>query len=170
MTSGYPAEADIDTFLSDRGLETLPENDENFLLEFKQFVWGFLNRLDWAGALAVYCPTTTTFNVAAGKYLYKGTVKTYSPGSAVNPTDNDTTYIWLGADNTIDSDIDGNGWPNTEHIKLAEIDVDSDGVITAIRDLRGEAFMRQLKDYITTADVLCYENEVLCYENEVLIY
>jgi len=141
MTNGYPVEVDIDTFLADRGLELVTENNENFVAEFKQFVWGLLNRLDWAGALSVYCPSATTFNVAGGEYLYKGVVKTYTPGSAVNPTDNDTTYVWLTPANAIGSGIDGSGWLTTEHIKLAEIDVDADGVITDVRDLRGRVFL-----------------------------
>jgi hypothetical protein len=141
MTGGYPAEADIDTFLSNRGLELIPEYDANFILEDKKKTWGILNALDWASALGVHCPSPTTFNVRRGKYLFKGVIKTYTPGSAVNPTDNDTTYIWMKPDNTIGSAIDGTGWPSTEHIKLAEIDVDSDGVITDVRDLRGQTFL-----------------------------
>ncbi len=141
MTGGYPAEADIDTFLSDRGLELLTETNPNFIVEFKQFVFGLLNALDWAGVLGVYCPSPTTFNVRGGKYLFAGEVKTYSPGSAVNPTDNDTTFVWLKPDNSIGSAVDGTGWPATDHIKLAEIDVDSAGIITEIRDLRGETFL-----------------------------
>jgi len=128
MDGGYPAEADIDTFLADRGLELITENNPNFIEDYKQFVWGLLNALEWAAALGVYCPSPTTFNVRGGKYLFKGEVKTYSPGSAVDPTNNDTTYIWLKPDNSIASDIDGNGWPATEHIKLAEIDVDSEQI------------------------------------------
>jgi len=141
MEGGYPAEADIDDFLSDRGIELVTESNTNFLLEFKQLIYRLLNDADWAGALAVYCPSATTFNVRGGKYLFKGTVKTYSPGSAVDPTNNDTTYIWLKPDNSIDSGTDGSGWPSTEHIKLAEIDVDSDGNITDVRDLRGQTFL-----------------------------
>jgi len=141
MERGYPSETDIDSFLAERGLEIVPENISPWLIEFKQFVWGVLNRLDWPGALAVYCATGTTFNVAGGKYNYCGKVKTYTPGSSVDPTDSDTTYIWLKPDNTIGSGIDGSGWPATEHIKLAEIDVDSEGTITEIRDLRGETFL-----------------------------
>ena len=140
MTGGYPAEADIGQFLTDRGLELVTENLVNYIADHKQFVWGLLNAIDWAMALGVYCPSPTTFNVRDGKYQFKGQVKTYSAGSAVDPTDNDTTYVWLKPDNTIGSDIDGNGWPNTEHIKLAEIDVDGSGNITDIRDLRGETF------------------------------
>ena len=141
MERGYPTETQIDSFLADRGLEVVPAGTSPWITEFKRFVWGFLNRLDWPGALAVYCATPTTFNVAGGDYNYKGKVKTYTSGSSINPTDNDTTYIWLKSDNTIGSGIDGSGWPTTEHIKLAEIDVDSEGIITAIRDLRGQTFL-----------------------------
>ena len=141
MTNGYPPEADIDSFLSDRGLELITENNSDFIREHKQYIYGILLALDWAAVLGVYCPSTTTFNVRGGMYLFNGTVKTYAPGSAVDPTDNDTTYIWLKGDNTIGSAVDGTGWPATEHIKLAEIDVDSDGVITEVRDLRGRTFL-----------------------------
>lgn len=141
MTNGYPAEADIDDFLSDRGIEVPTENNSNYYAEFKQFLWGILNALGWAGALGVYCASTTTFNVRGGRYLFKGEIKAYTPDTAVDPTDNDTTYIWLEPDNTIDSAIDGDGWPDTEHIKLAEIDVDSDGIITEVRDLRGQSLL-----------------------------
>ena len=149
MTGGYPAEADIDAFLAERGLELVTETNPNFIAEFKQFIYGLINAFDWANVLGVYCPSTTTFNVRGGKYLYKGQVKTYTPSDAVDPIDNDTTYIWLAGDNTIDSGIDGDGWPADEHIKLAEIDVDSDGIITEIRDLRGQSFMQYLASYVT---------------------
>jgi len=163
---GYPPEADILAFFAERGIEIITENNPNFIVEFVQSLWALINAFDWAGALGVYCPSPTTFNVRGGKYLFAGEVKTYTPGAAVNPTDNDTTYVWMKYDNTIDSGIDGSGWPSTEHIKLAEIDVDTDGVITDVRDLRGETFLARLK----FEDILCYEGEILTYEDEVLIY
>ena len=140
MSKGYPAQADIDDFFSDLGLELISDNNVNFETEEKQWMWGILQRLKCLLSLAVYAVTTTTFNVAGGRYDYNGTVKTYTAGAAVNPTDNDTTYVWMNADNTIGSAIDGTGWPATEHIKLAEIDVDADGVITDIRDMRTVTF------------------------------
>jgi len=142
MENGYPAVADIESFLSDRGLEVLTENNPEFIDEFTQFFWGLVNAIDWSSALGVYLPSATTFNVRGGHYNYKGDIKEYTPGEDVNPTDNDTTYIWLEPDNSIDSGIDGDGWPTTEHIKLAEIDVDAEGVITEIRDLRGKQFLQ----------------------------
>lgn len=145
MTGGYPAEADIDTFLTARGIDVAGmENNPNFLLEFKQLIYRLINDCDWAGALAVYCPTASTINVRGGQYLYDGTVKTFTPGSAIDPTNNDMTYVWLTPTNTIGHDIDGSGWPGTAHVKLAEVDVDADGIITAIRDMRGQTFMRYI--------------------------
>ena len=143
MSNGYPSEAAINTFLSDRGIELVSENNWNFMQEWLETFWGVFNSLDWATALGVWLPSATTFNVRGGEYMYGGVIKTYTPGAAINPTDNDTTYIWIDSDNTVGSDIDGDGWPATDHIKLASIDVDGDGVITDIRDLRGQMFLRE---------------------------
>jgi hypothetical protein len=142
MSQGYPAVADIDTALAARGIEMIHENNmEDLHSDLKREKWAHTNFCDWAGNLGVFCPSPSTFNVVGGKYLFRGDIKTYTPSTAVNPTDNDTTYIWLKPDNTIDSAVDGTGWPATEHVKLAEIDVNSSGVITAVRDLRGQTFM-----------------------------
>ena len=170
MTRGYPPEADIDTFLAERGLEIPTEGNANYIAEFKQFLWGILNKLDWAGTLAVYAATSTTFNVAGGDYLYRGTVKTYTPGSAVNPTDNDTTYVWLTPTNTISSGIDGDGWPNSEHVKLAEVDVDSDGIITQITDMRGRAFMEYGPIDSVIDRIVTHDGDVVTYEGNVIYY
>ena len=141
MNNGYPTIADIEDILEAAGIEIMTERNPMWYDELKQTIWGLLNATNWAAALGVYCPSPVTFNVRGGKYIYKDTVKTYTPGAAVDPTDNDTTYIWMDGANAIASAIDGTGWPTTDHIKLAEIDVDSDGVITAVRDLRGETFL-----------------------------
>jgi len=147
MDGGYPAEADIETLLAAEGIEEITENNPNFRTEFLQMLWSILNRTSFAGSLGVWCPLPTTFNIRGGKYVYRGVVNTFTPGDAINPTDNDTTYIWLTAAGAVGSGIDGDGWPDAEHIKLAEIDVDSDGIITAIRDRRGETFMQYLANY-----------------------
>ena len=140
MGNGYPAEGDIDSLLDTLGIEIMTENNPNWYAELKQTVWGLLNSWRWASALGVWLPDSTTFNVRGGPYRFAGQVKTYSPGAAVDPTDNDTTYIWMAGNNTIGSGVDGSGWPAAEHLKLAEIDVDADGVITDVRDMRGKNF------------------------------
>jgi len=151
MENGYPTLSDILTYIAAEGVEEITEGNNNFREEFMQYVWSMLNRTSWAGGLGVYLSSATTFNVRGGSYLYKGTPKTYTPGSDVNPTDNDTTYIWMEPDNTIDSGIDGDGWPTTEHIKLASIVVDADGKITSITDLRGQAFAADVGSYVVEA-------------------
>ncbi len=169
MTGGYPAEADIDTELSGLGVELVTENNPNYIAEYKQQEWGHVNSVRWAMSLGVYCPSATTFNVRGGDYLYKGTAKTYTPGAAVDPVDNDTTYVWMNSDNTIGSGIDGDGWPALEHIKLAEIDVNNSGVITTVRDKRGRQFM-QRPDPVAdvAAATVCKDNQVICKDNEIV--
>ena len=169
FSNGYPPEADIDTFLAAHGVEVIDVNDQNWLLQYKQTLWVLLNSRAWVAALGVIMPSTTTFNVIGGEYNWKGTVKTYTPGSAVNPTNNDTTYIWLNSDNTIGSAVDGTGWPTTEHLKLAEIDVNSSGVITAVRDLRGQALLTYTGENLMASNVVCKNNQVVCKNNEVVI-
>ncbi len=137
-TGGYPAGTDIETYLDGLGLEIVDENNNNFMAQYKQFVYGLINAVRWAASLGVWLPSASTFNVRSGRYNWRGTVKTYTAAGAVDPTDNDTTYVWMESDNTIGSGIDGSGWPESDHIKLAELVVDSGGVITDITDLRGE--------------------------------
>jgi len=170
MTGGYPAEADIDVELAALAIELATENNPNYIAEHKQQNWGQVNALRAFISLSVYGASATTFNVRGGEYLYKGTVKTYTPGAAVDPADNDTTYIWLRPDNTIGSGIDGDGWPQIEHIKLAEIDVDADGVITAVRDKRGRAFLqRPDAPAEIAAETVCKDNQVICKNNEIVL-
>jgi hypothetical protein len=142
MTHGYPAVAEIDAYLAARGIEMIPENNmEDLYSDHKRDKFGVVNAFDWAGNLGVHCPSPSTFNVRPGEYRWRGEAKTFTPGAAINPTDNDTTYIWMTPSNTIGSAVDGTGWPTTEHLPLAEIDVDSGGVITVIRDRRGRTMM-----------------------------
>lgn len=153
MTNGYPAEADIVGYLADLGIEIPTENVSDYYGQFRQFVYGIADAGRWALSLGVYCPSATTFNVRGGDYMFIGTLKEYTPGDAIDPTDNDTTYVWIDDNNTVDSGVDGDGWPGTEHIKLAEIVVDSDGVITAVTDRRGQAFLQYLSNYITGSNI-----------------
>jgi len=170
MTGGYPAEADIDAELAALGIELPTENNPNFIAEHKQQMWGFVNADRWAMTLSVYPATSTTFNVRGGKYKYKGTVKTFAPGEAVDPADNDTIYVWLNPDNTIGSGIDGDGWPATEHVKLGEVVVDSDGVITSVTDRRGDSFLEVIDAVAeVVAAVVCKDNQVICKNNELVI-
>jgi len=166
MSGGYPAEADIETYLTALGLELIDENNNNFKQQEKQYVWGLINAVRWAASLGVWCPSSSTFKVRGGKYNWRGTVKTYTAGSAVDPTDNDTTYIWMNPDNTVGSGIDGSGWPSYDHIKLSEIVVDSGGDITDVTDLRGESLLQPANS--GTAEIVCKNNAVVCKNNQVV--
>jgi hypothetical protein len=141
MLGGYPTETDMDDFFAEADIEFFDLGDPDWFVKQKQQLWSILNAVAWAMALGVHCPTPTTFNVRSGRYTFDGTAKTFTAGAAIDPTDNDTTYIWMADDNTIGYAVNGTGWPVGAHIKLAEIDIDVDGVITAVRDLRGQSFM-----------------------------
>jgi len=171
MTYGYPALADINTYFAACGFELPVENNPNYFSDEKRKFWSIFNALGWARPLGVWCPTSTTFNVRSGDYLWDNEVKTFTAGSAVDPTDNDTTYIWIDGANAIGSGVDGDGWPACDHFKLAEIDVDSDGVITDIRDLRGRNFLFDPKTAVIkmTEMTLVFGGEVLTYNGEILI-
>jgi len=165
MVRGYPTLADIQAAMTARGLEIPVENNPNHYEQFWQFLYGIINAFDFAGVLGVYAATPTTFNVRGGQYLFKNTVKTYTPGDAVDPVNDDTTYIWLTADNAVGSGIDGDGWPNAEHVKLAEIVVNASGVITAITDLRGRAFMQYFSEQNLIDKIVTYHGEVVVDRN-----
>lgn len=136
QTQAYPTSANILTYLTSQGVEEITENNTDFLQEFRQFVWQFLKRSEGAGVAAVYGDTTTTFGVVGGIYNWSGTEKTLTGTTGTDPTDNDTTYVWIDGSNAIQSAIDGTGWPATPHLKLAEVVVDSDGIITNVVDRR----------------------------------
>lgn len=136
---GYPSESSIVSWLSSLGIELITEYTTDYMLEYRETSYAILNAVRQSMALSVYAANATTFNVRSGYYWWKGEIKQYTAGAAVNPTDNDTTYVWLTPSNTISSAVDGTGWPTTEHLKLAEIVVDSDGVITSITDRRAMA-------------------------------
>jgi hypothetical protein len=141
---GYPTNAAIIAKLRSLGLEWLKEGKQPWSEDAWEVLWSLVNFIEWAGSLGVYIAdaNATTFNVRGGSYCFGGQVKTYVPGDAIDPANNDVTYVWMEPDGTVDSGIDGDGWPATDHIKLAEVTVDSDGIITAVTDLRGQGFLR----------------------------
>ena len=109
QSQGYPTLAAIEAFLTAIGVELITDSNTNFEEEEKHWVYGMMQAVRWAMALRVYEASSTTFKVVGGKYTWDNTVKTYTTETAIDPTDNDTTYVWMADDNTIGTDIDGNG-------------------------------------------------------------
>ena len=136
MAQGYPSQSQITTYLAAQGIEAITEHDTDWYTQYQEYLWRQLNRVESAGALSVYGVSTTTINAVSGKYYWDGVEATFTAGSAIDPTDNDTTYVWLKEDGTLGSAIDATGWPAEPHIKLAEVAADADGVITNIVDRR----------------------------------
>lgn len=136
MAQGYPTVTVIDAYLTAQGIEDIAEHDTDWQTEWKQKLWRWLNRTETAGAVSVYAVSTTTINAVTGYYYWDGVEQTFTAATAIDPTDDDTTYVWLAGDGTLDSAIDATGWPDYEHIKLAEVTTDADGVIINIVDRR----------------------------------
>jgi len=93
--------------------------------------------------------------VRPGRVRFGGTALNYAGADpAVDGlTDNDTTYVWLynnGGTATIDSAVDGTGWPAVPHYKLAEVTM-SGGAITQILDRRAEGVSDVLLPTYTNA-------------------
>ncbi len=83
-----------------------------------------------------------TIRIRPGRCSIDAEPLDYAGGTAL-VTDDDVTYVWAFDDTgtlTIGSAIDGDGWPSTAHIKLAEVTA-ADGEVTAILDRRGEAML-----------------------------
>lgn len=170
LTQWYPTELEAKAILTGLGFEYVDMYvDPCYVPELDVFV-SVVQSVGWTLPLTVYGVTSSTIGVRPGYYVYNGEVKLLAAPTAIDPTDNDTTYVWLTADNAIDSGIDGDGWPSEDHMPLAEVDVDSDGEITAIRDLRGKTLCRVETAVGGVNLMLCWEGDVLAYENNVLTY
>lgn len=141
LQKGYPHIAEVVAFLDARGIELPRQGDVLYVESIWKTFWAVVNATDWAGALGVYKESDTTLRVRGGWYNLDGTPTLYEQAAAFDPADNDTTLVWMDDANTVGHGIDGDGWPVGAHIPLAEVDVDADGVITAIRDLRGQTFL-----------------------------
>jgi len=170
LTQWYPSELEAKAILTGLGLEYGDMYvDPSYLVDLSEYI-ALVTSVGWTLPLTVYGVTSSTIGVRPGYYVYNGVVKLLAAPTAIDPTDNDTTYVWLTADNAIDSGIDGDGWPSDDHMPLAEVDVDSDGEITAIRDLRGKTLCRVETAAGGVNLILCWDGDVLTYENDVLSY
>ena len=158
QSQGYPSESTITSHFATQGFEEITENLTDYMQEYRQSMWAMLKRTEGAGVLSCYAPTATTVNFVAGNYVWNGEEKTFSAPANINPTDNDTTYFWLDSANTVQSAVDGTGWPSTEHLKLAEVTVDSGGNITDITDRRtmvGKLFGSGASSGVTGGVLVC---------------
>ena len=169
MAATYPTVTIIDAYSTDQGVVDITENDTDFLLDWKQLLWQTMKRTHPVGVLGVYIDpdAPTTFNIIGGLYDWNGTETTYTPTTSINPTDNDTTYVWIDETNAVSSGIDGSGWPDTEHMKLAEVVVDTSGNITNITDRR-KAIKQGSDEPSTYNNIVTFEGAVVVNDGNVV--
>jgi len=166
MDLGYLTSALITTYFTNRGWESIDIGTTNFDDEFQSIIWRLCTMFEAAAALNVYMPDTDkdSVKVAPGRYQWMGTENTYSGSSETSLTDDDVNYIWMDSENTAHFGVDGDGWPDYPHIKIAEVTMSS-GLITAIVDRRPILGKRNDPTY---ADIVVHENEVVCYEGNLV--
>ncbi len=142
MSRSFPTEATIVTFLKAQGIEEPTENTYEWLADWRRAYWDSLIRTMPSATLAVSIDQDDNklYNVLGGYYSWNGEIKLFVADTDNDPADNDTHFVFLQPDNTVSSATDGAGWPTTEHMKLAEVVVASDGFITNIVDRRTAIF------------------------------
>ena len=165
----YPTTTVITAYLTDQGITDIAENDTDFLLDWQQLLWHVLKRTHAGGVLGVYIDPddATLFNVVGGLYDWNGTETTYTAGASIDPTDNDTTYVWLDSANTVQTAVDGTGWPSGDHLKLAEVVVDTSGNITNITDRR-KSIAYGSGEQTSYDNIVTYDGAVVCHDGNVV--
>ena len=135
----YPASAAITSYFAANGVEVIDEGATDFVDDFNHLIWNVVKQTEAARALTVYGVSANAINVVGDDYGWRGETKAYSPGAAIDLSSgfaDATVLVWMRADNTVGHGDASDGWPSEDHIKLAEVDVDSSNEISDIRDCR----------------------------------
>ncbi|MCG3180556.1 MAG: hypothetical protein BIFFINMI_02918 [Phycisphaerae bacterium] len=131
------------------GVQFIETGTAPYYLEFRKLLYRLLANLAPIG-LRVFQTGDLTAEVKPGRCQVAGGLVSYAGGDSLALTDNDTNYVWLDDGGDVQVGIDGDGWPATEHIKLASIAV-ADGTYTPddVTDLRGYALLGSLTSILT---------------------
>ena len=166
MTYGYLTASEITSYFSSKGWESIVIGTTDFDDEFQQAIWRLCTMFEAAAACNVYIydADKDSVKVAPGRYQWKGTETNYTGSSETALTDDDVNYIWMDSENVAHFGVDGDGWPDYPHLKIAEVTM-SGGIITAITDRRP---LLGLRNDPTYADIMVHDGDVVCYNGEVV--
>lgn len=142
MTELYP---DDTTLLAmdqdaDTGVELIPTGKSPYFLEFRKLVQRLLLAATRANDLRVYQDGGLTVGVRPGRCSVQNTQLQFAGTAAVAVSNNQTTSIWLDSTGSIATGASGLPTDRTTFVPLAQVTA-SAGSITAIDDLRGQAFL-----------------------------
>lgn len=142
MTERYPDDATLLALSRDEatGVEYIPTGLSPYHVAFRRLLQRTLLSLQRANDLRVFRDGDLSVGVRAGRCVIRNTPHHF-PGVASLPIDPDSeTFLWLDHEGELQSD--GDGLPTDRSAFLPLAVVTSDAVtITAIEDLRGEAFL-----------------------------
>lgn len=142
MVERYPDDAVLLAIGEDAatGVEYIPTGRSPYFLEFRRLVQRLLLAAGRANDLRVYQDGELTVGVRPGRCLVRGQGLAFAGLSGVAVTAGATTWVWLDANGVVQKGTGGLPVDRTGFVPLAEVAAGATG-ITAITDLRGEAFL-----------------------------
>jgi len=142
MSEYYPQDAALLALTSDAetGVEYIPTGLSPYYLGFRKLVHRMLDATRRANDLRVYQDGALTIGVRPGRCGVAATAIGFAGATEVSLTDNATNHVWLDAAGAVQTGTSGLPADRARFVPLASVTT-SGGAVSAITDLRGEAFL-----------------------------
>ncbi len=142
MPERYPSDASLLAITEDAtsGVEYIPTGQSPYFLEFRKLIQRLLLVANRANDLRVYQDGDLTIGIRPGRCLINNSVIDYPGAVSIGVASNTTSYLWLDSTGLLQVGVSGLPTDRTAFAPLAEI-ISGTSSITAITDLRGEAFL-----------------------------
>jgi hypothetical protein len=142
MAERYPDDATLLALAedSDTGVQYIPTGQSPYYLEFRRLIQRLLLAGQRANDLRVYQDGDLSIGVRAGRCMVGGTVRVFDGSTGIAIAANSSTHVWLDQAGALQTGLAGLPADRSTFIALAEV-VTGSSSITALTDLRGEAFL-----------------------------
>lgn len=143
MPERYPDDATLLALTENAatGVAYIPTGQSPYFLEFRKLLQRLLLATERANDLRVYQDGDLTFGVRPGRCYINDTAQNFTGATGQSAGPNATTHVWLDTAGALQTGTSGLPSDRLTFIPLAEIVTDA-SAITAITDLRGEAFLQ----------------------------
>ncbi|MEM9914544.1 MAG: hypothetical protein AAF911_06265 [Planctomycetota bacterium] len=139
----YPTDAELLAITQDptTGVDYIPTGRSPYILDYRRSLHRTLRAAERANDLRVYLDGDLTVGVRPGRCFIGESPVVFAGQTGLGVQASATTSLWLDANGQVQSATDGLPTDRATFIPLAEVVADSSG-ITALIDLRGEAFLQ----------------------------
>ncbi|MEM1027542.1 MAG: hypothetical protein AAGJ38_05620 [Planctomycetota bacterium] len=139
----YPTDAELLTLTQDpvTGVDYIPTGQSPYILDYRRSLHRTLRAAERANDLRVYLNDDLTVGIRPGRCFIGKSPVIFAGQTGLSVQTSATTSLWLDVNGQIQSATDGLPTDRATFIPLAEVVADSSG-ITALTDLRGEAFLQ----------------------------